>query len=846
MPVLPQIDDLAKRGALPSATFNPRNATGADFGGQIGDALQTAGSALQDLSGAVEQGELLRAADQKRLRQFQIETDFVEFQSAEQQALAEAQQGIESGGWEFQKSFVEGHAARSAEWAEKFGLTEEEQGAWSLRRAELQRGFSTSALQTELAERNRFYIERTTSSLDTLMTEIDRDPASIDSVLDRGQRIINETGLPESVKDTLSLRLQESAATAYGTALVDRDASAALAAMGGPVTEAGDFTGPSAGEAKSDFDFFRSQGLPSVAAAAVLGVLSWESGGGEAGINPNGRNPGDGSDGSDSIGAGQWNAERADALKAFAAERGKPWNDKGVQLQFVMHELKTSEPEAYRRLMTAQTVEQAVEAMNYYERPQGWRNGGDPTAVIHWNERVERAKHFAGAVATENAPPGEALDPHLQMMPYAARRSLIGAAERGIQAEIQATAQAQQAQHQERLNSLLVDLTDGKKGPEDVAEARASWLTDVNEITRANQIIQQRASANTALNTFQGLWASSDFQWNPYDSDQQKAVEAGFAADPSMANLQSIIDRTGMMPENAGSAIRGQLLSRDPAQVLQAATLASNAMARNPNVFTPLDGAEDIERAGTMLDYYVNTLGLPAEEAGQRLMADNDPQRPGRIRPDAEALRLFAKDTRDRFSAASIVARMPGGRGRSIARVQELAVLEDFQAIASENFRLYGDEGAARHVAQREINRLYGVTANGTFTKYPPENIYPAVNGSHDYLYDQAAERVQLTAGREVRPEDTFLMPLPTVTAEAWRRGEQPAYSLGYRYEVDGQQVYDILPGAWRFVVPANAEADNTDRNRERFERSQERRRNQRAVPGRSLPGMPGTGGRVF
>ncbi|MFX5084874.1 phage tail tip lysozyme, partial [Acinetobacter baumannii] len=88
--------------------------------------------------------------------------------------------------------------------------------------------------------------------------------------------------------------------------------------LGGNVPVVGDYSGPASGEAKADYDYFRQQGFSDVAAAGILGVLSWESGGGEAGINPRGRNPGDGNDGSDSIGAAQWNSGRADALKEFA------------------------------------------------------------------------------------------------------------------------------------------------------------------------------------------------------------------------------------------------------------------------------------------------------------------------------------------------------------------------------------------------------------------------------------------------------------------------------------------------------------------------------------------------
>lgn len=103
-------------------------------------------------------------------------------------------------------------------------------------------------------------------------------------------------------------------------------------------------------------------------AAGIVGNL-----GGESGLNPNAVNPGDGSDGSDSIGMAQWNAERARALKAFAASQGKQWNDFLTQIDFINHELTGTEGTAGAALRLAGTPEQASETfMRKYERPADW------------------------------------------------------------------------------------------------------------------------------------------------------------------------------------------------------------------------------------------------------------------------------------------------------------------------------------------------------------------------------------------------------------------------------------------------------------------------------------------
>lgn len=69
--------------------------------------------------------------------------------------------------------------------------------------------------------------------------------------------------------------------------------------------------------ARYAYDYLqRRYNLTPVQAAGVVGNLMQESS-----MNTGARNRGDGSDGSDSIGIGQWNGGRAKALRAFAADR---------------------------------------------------------------------------------------------------------------------------------------------------------------------------------------------------------------------------------------------------------------------------------------------------------------------------------------------------------------------------------------------------------------------------------------------------------------------------------------------------------------------------------------------
>lgn len=70
------------------------------------------------------------------------------------------------------------------------------------------------------------------------------------------------------------------------------------------------------------------------------------------------------------LGLAQWNGPRKAALEQFAAARGVPATDTNAQLDFLMHELGTSEAGAGAALSKAQTPQEAAVAfLNQFERP---------------------------------------------------------------------------------------------------------------------------------------------------------------------------------------------------------------------------------------------------------------------------------------------------------------------------------------------------------------------------------------------------------------------------------------------------------------------------------------------
>lgn len=183
---------------------------------------------------------------------------------------------------------------------------------------------------------------------------------------------------------------------------------------------------------KSAFEFFRAKGWTPQQAAGIVGNLIHESN-----LSVTARNPGDGRDGSDSIGLAQWNSDRARALQSFAAAKGKDPRDFRTQLEFVDHELNTAESKAAGRLKEAKTPREAAATFaEYFLRPAGAGNG-TPEALHGWRNRAKQSEAVAAQFGGVKSDPTEA-DRIFSLMPPERQQQAREAAQRDYSRETQA------------------------------------------------------------------------------------------------------------------------------------------------------------------------------------------------------------------------------------------------------------------------------------------------------------------------------------------------------------------------------------------------------------------------
>ena len=179
------------------------------------------------------------------------------------------------------------------------------------------------------------------------------------------------------------------------------------------------------------FQFFRGQGWTPAQAAGIVGNLIHES----VGLNTGARNPGDGRDGSDSIGLAQWNSTRAVQLKAFAAQNKADWRDFNIQLAFVQHELNTTETRARDRLKEAKTPREAAAIIGEtFLRPAG-SGQGTPETMHGWKNRAKQSEAVASKFGGMTIEPSEG-DRLVAMLPPEKQLQLRDAAERDYKSQI--------------------------------------------------------------------------------------------------------------------------------------------------------------------------------------------------------------------------------------------------------------------------------------------------------------------------------------------------------------------------------------------------------------------------
>ncbi|CAB4121130.1 hypothetical protein UFOVP6_25 [uncultured Caudovirales phage] len=717
-----------------------QEASGSDFGGQIGQSMQGLG---QQIGNAVN----VFAQDMHQRQQFTTEANWSDWQSAQQADFDKAAEGISGTN---AMGFTAQRAQQSDAAFKDFLATvpENDRPRVQAKYADYKRVMTHQALVTELQTADTFYGVQIKDKLDKFSTGIAQNPATAQTYIDQGAAFIDASGLPPGVKEQLKKDWVQNAAGAKANGLLTSDPQKladTLASNGSSSPE--DFIKRMSGSESSN--------NPAAENSGHYGLMQlssdWIAKAGEAGVIPKGMTP------------EQFKADTAAQDKAnvwYMGQVDKYIMSKGyVEKGYSLDGLR-----AVAHLGGLGGLDKFVSTGGKYNP-----NDGHTSLTDYYNK-------FSGT----------AHDPVLANLSYADTLKFKDQAASQLNQNAQAAAAQQRVAHDTMMNNLGIMANSGQMSVEQVdALTQNGTLKDIDDVTKLQGLIKSYGERQGGVTFAQNILSATG-PVNGQDADVQKAGNA-WTSRPgaTFEDGMTFYNRTGYLPDKTSNALFGMTVSTDPKLAQQGAAVLGNILAQNgPNALAGANHSTELAKTGAAYNHFVNDLNMSPEEAAKRLARMNDPA----FHTDVQDKQVTSFQDKLLKDPSAIVDRVTsafdsvtgwGGVPQAGVDSRQIGQLtQDYIDLASERFRETGDEELSKAYAMDIIHGkdgkpgLYGVS-NGVMTKYPAEAVTPAMpDGSHDYVYSQAAAEVKALDKVDVDPKDIVLVPLPgNITGEAWRRG---------------------------------------------------------------------------
>lgn len=288
---------------------------------------------------------------------------------------------------------------------------------------------------------------------------------------------------------------------------------------------------------------------------------------------------------------------------------------------------------------------------------------------------------------------------------------------------------------------------------------------------------------------------------------QAEAEEDGEA--PSRADMAAgFALQTGVAVDALVADTRQAIASGDPMRAAESLARAEAIRREHPSIWRAASGGAGIEKA-TARFTAARRVGYGGTDAVAYAIRDNslieqEAVRSARRRFDGKATDDNPEITQDQLRSA-IRQRYAAWDRPEVAAEDNLALMGDAQRIYQIEFeRANGVAEVAQEATLEMIGRTWGPTTVGgewQLMKHPPEMVYPAVGGSHDYIAEQIEADLR-EAG--VNWDDGSVMLMTTArTIEELEAGRAPPYRL--MYEDDDTGLMETLGEGWEFVADPEA-----------------------------------------
>lgn len=250
-----------------------------------------------------------------------------------------------------------------------------------------------------------------------------------------------------------------------------------------------------------------------------------------------------------------------------------------------------------------------------------------------------------------------------------------------------------------------------------------------------------------------------DAVFDANDTDDRKAIDSVFDAaigdspagsDVGVAAAAQIAKKTGIIPKKASSAIKSAVASNDPDVVGQALESLAALKELAGGSLASVTGEKGLQDMLSDFEFY-GQFGDKAQ-AAQR-MIDNRESPPKNVSKEAkdQAKKLKISDVTDRFDKSWFSdpkvgdSRAGAGAVPLIEEAQENEMMAEYGRLFQDAFVETGKFDLAQNRALDQMDRIYGineVSGQGRVMKFPPSKVYPAINGSQEWMSEQLVEEV--------------------------------------------------------------------------------------------------------
>ena len=758
-------------GGMPSVRIDNGIAEGL---ASVGDALSRAGAVQNEIA-------LRRERMNQENAEFGAEQSFLQFKQNVALKQSELETGIDPSGAGYSEKVSQEYEQQASAWLNT--VPENIRPRMSELLVTHRNGVLTGAAAKEADQRRTWFRTAIDGRANELASQVVQSPDQFDAAVSEGMRLIDASGLPPVEKEAMKKGMRKTLLLSKAENYKRTDPSKIVGPRVGNVSNKGNFVRDA---------LVRDLGISRVAAAAFAGNLHIETGGFNhmqelAPVVPGSRG---------GYGWSQWTGPRRRQFEAWVAERGLDINSDEANYGFLVHELtKTGEGKVLKQLQNVtDPKEAALIVSRVFLRP----------GIPHESKRVAATMRYYNGTGGE----GEIeLSPEFAELEASDRLKLFDEANAAYgEIETQQAALAK-AEYASMKDSLELGIATGQvKSQQDILNTS---LSDGDKATLIRSLGQASQSEAAAQEFVRAAVAGEDVAVNPYDTDQRSTADKAFETMVKVTppeGLPSVerafVEATGYVPKPVVADLRMGAASTDPANFAETMARADILERNAPLAFGAIDGVSEVRTALEQYRSRINNMGMDAEQAARDVLKARSPERVMSREALKPELDKFLKTIKPGEIANAFDNWLPFNQpDLPLLPAQQNELVGEYRELAEQAFLdTGGDADAAKAIAQSNIKRMWGLTTvsgGKTLMRLPPENFYPKVAGSHEYLRTDAMQSA-VDWAKETFPErnvkNVALVPVQQTRADI-EAGVPPRYEIGYQYETpEGLILFDKVP----------------------------------------------------